>query len=31
MAPIVLPLAIIIGYGVGKMPCWETWQGNVGL
>lgn len=25
------PLAILIGYGVGKMPCWKSWQGYVGL
>ncbi len=25
------PIAVIIGYAVGKMPCWKTWQGYVGL
>ena len=24
-------LAVLIGYAVGKMPCWKTWQGYVGL
>ena len=28
---IVAPLAVGIGYGVGKMPCWESWQGTIGL
>ena len=27
---LVAPLAIGIGYVVGKMPCWESWQGYVG-
>ena len=30
-AILVAPLAVGIGYAVGKMPCWETWQGYVGL
>ena len=24
-------LAATIGYAVGKMPCWKSWQGYVGL
>jgi len=28
---LVAPLAIGIGWAVGKMPCWKTWQGYVGL
>lgn len=28
---LVAPLAIGIGYVVGKMPCWESWQGYAGL
>lgn len=28
---LVVPLALAIGYTVGKMPCWKTWQGYVGL
>ena len=29
-----LPLAavaMLIGYGVGHMPCWSAWQGYTGL
>ena len=25
------PIAIAIGYAVGKMPYWESWQGYVSL
>ena len=25
------PLAVAIGYTVGKMLCWKTWTGYVGL
>lgn len=31
MIPIVGAIAILIGYSVGKMPCWKSWQGYVGL
>ena len=24
-------LAVMIGAAVGKMPCWKSWQGYVGL
>ena len=24
-------LAVLIGYAVGKMPRWKSWQGYVGL
>lgn len=27
----VAALAIVIGYGVGRMPRWQTWQGYAGL
>ncbi len=27
----VAALAFVIGYAVGKMPCWESWQGYVAL
>ena len=27
----ILPLAVGIGWAIGKMPCWESWQGYVGL
>ena len=27
----ILPLAVGIGWAIGKMPCWQTWQGYVGL
>ena len=27
----VIPLAIGIGYAVGKMPCWKSWNGYVEL
>jgi hypothetical protein len=30
-ALVVAGVAIAIGYGVGKMPCWKCWQGYVGL
>lgn len=30
-APVVGVLAILIGYRAGKMPCWKSWQGYVGL
>ena len=25
------PMAVLIGYAAGKMPCWKSWQGYVGL
>lgn len=28
---LLVPLAVGIGYAVGKMPCWKSWQGYVGL
>ena len=28
---VVGALAATIGYAVGKMPCWKSWQGYVGL
>ena len=28
---VVGALAATIGYAVGNMPCWKTWQGYVGL
>lgn len=28
---LAVQIAIGIGYTVGKMPCWESWQGYVGL
>ena len=30
-APIIGTLAVAIGYVVGRMPCWQTWQGYAGL
>ena len=30
-ALVVGALAVGIGYAVGKMPCWKSWQGYVGL
>jgi hypothetical protein len=27
----VLMLACVLGYAVGKRPCWKSWQGYVGL
>ncbi len=24
-------LAVLIGHAVGKMPCWKSWHGYVGL
>jgi len=29
--PIVAVLGLVIGYAVGKMPCWKSWQGYAGL
>lgn len=29
--PIVALLGLGIGYAVGKLPCWKSWQGYVGL
>lgn len=28
---VVVMLALGLGYGIGKMPCWKSWQGYVGL
>jgi hypothetical protein len=28
---IVAPIAVGVGYGVGRMPCWRSWQGYAGL
>ena len=28
---VVGALAVTIGAAVGKMPCWKSWQGYVGL
>ena len=29
--PVVAVLGLVIGYTVGNMPCWKSWQGYVGL
>lgn len=29
--PLVAVLGLGIGYAIGKMPCWKSWQGYVGL
>ena len=30
-AILVVPIAFGLGWAVGTMPCWQTWQGYVAL